>query len=329
MTTGTQGSARGSSILVVLAAASMIGGLHAVNFLLEATGTAPGASTAGRHVAGAPRARDAEPSSGPGQTREPLCSSEGVAISVAACGVSPPARRVPGGTAYQVTTVAGEALWVILPVARSGERRVVAVPHAPIGWLGKPGGSELQVTTAPPLDVVGRFCEAARACDPAVATRKTLPNGATLTRWRLRPPAANDEVVTLQMGIWVLAFREVVPTVTEFVSGLLGWRLEGGFLVLDSPDPTFPIYDDWAGVVISVAGDGAPYSVTVTPGCELSEKRPDIGRADAGVRLQLQRRGGVPGGEWCSARYWVEARNLEGPSLRQLYKDLKIVPVGP
>jgi hypothetical protein len=316
--------------LVALAAAAIVGGLHGLNFLLEAERTPARFATARPHVARAPASPVVDPASGSRGTTRRLCLPKRPPDSVTTCGLSPATRRADGGTAYRVTTVAGETLWVVLPDDGGRMRRVVAVPHAPIGWLGEPDGSEPQITTAPSADAAARFCEAARACEPTAVTSKALANGTTLTGWRLRPAGRRVEVVTLQMGIWVLALREDIPQVTEFIAGLLRWRLEGGFLLLDSPDPTYPIYEDWAGVRIAIAGDGAPYSLTVTPGCGLSEKRPDVGRPDARPRLQLHRRGGVPGGEWCSGRrYWVEARNLEGASLERLHEGIEILPDGP
>lgn len=306
-----------------LVVAAILGGLHVVNRFLEAGargrwGTTTAAEPAGPSPTEGLR-RGADLLGSRGRVCLPDAATKG-----RACGVAPPTRRTGGHTAHRMTTVAGESFWVMWPDDPAPARKMVAIPRVPLGWLGELGRSHLQVTTDPPHDAVTQLCPSERICEPAPVVRQSLPNGATHTGWRLGPRQAVD-VVTVQMGHWTLALREEAESVTEFVAGILRWDLDRGFLVLESTDPTYPVYADWAGVRILALGNDDPYSLTITPGCELSQKRPDLGRADAATGLRLLR--SPPGGEWCAGgRFWVHARDIDGRALQRLHRELMIRP---
>lgn len=308
-----------ATVAAALVVAGTVGALHLVNYLLEAGGT-PRATTPAAEAAPAGAGQALDPRVDTWASGDRVCLPS-VGRGGAACGVAPPAGRVGGHTAYRVTTVAGRSFWVIWPDDLAPAGSVVAVPRVPLGGLGEAGRSPLEVTTEAPHEVVARMCPS--TCDPAPIVRRTLSNGAVHTGWRLAPGQA-VEVVTVQMGHWVLAVREGAVSVTEFVAETLRWGLDRGFLLLEGPDPTYPVYADWAGVRVVADGGDEPYSLTITPGCELSKKRPPV-RRETGPELRVFR--SRPGGSWCAGgELWVQARGVHKGALRRLHRELMIHP---
>ncbi len=80
------------------------------------------------------------------------------------CALAPPRRRVDEGTAYKLTTVAGESLWVSLPDELARPSGVVAVPRVPI-----PVDAEL--TTAPAREAANWYCDDFPKCEVTVVDR--------------------------------------------------------------------------------------------------------------------------------------------------------------
>lgn len=319
---GVDGSligSRTSEIAVALVLLLLLGGLHLVTLLLRAE------PTGDRLAVGSPPRPEPAPDVVPrasGRAPAPACIDG--ADRAVGCGISPPTRRGLNREGYDVLTVTGERLVVALPRSLAPDGGPVVIQDVPIGRMGEPGDPGLRPTTAAPREAAARSCG---PCRPTAVTRSTLANGAVVTEWRLESEGRRAHLATIRMGVWTVTLEEVAPVLAEFVAGVLEWRLEDGFLVLDSRDPTYPVYEDWAGVRIDVPSRRGRYWLMVTPGCELSEKRPDLGRADVGPHLRPRIAAGIRGGDWCvGGRYWVQARNLEGPRLRAVHDGLEVRP---
>lgn len=316
---------RWNFLAAVLVMTGVFGGLHGVDLLL----LRPDAPASQRSVPPSVHA-DTSPLSrylrAAVRMSAPLvCEGDPEVRGDIVCGVTPPSRRLEGATAYLVTTVAAESFWAILPDDFAPIRAVLALPDAPIEWFGGLTRSTTHLTTALPETAALRFCGSVPSCEPEAVASRSLSNGGILTRWRLGWGETSSQAVTIEMGIWVLALPDEVPPVMDFLAGTLRWSLRDHFLLLRSSDVNYPIHDDWAGVRLLVAMDEGTFSLRILPGCELSEKRPDLDLRDVGPRL---RRSGPSerGGEWCvGGRYWVHARNIGGSRLDRLHDSLRIL----
>lgn len=240
------------------------------------------------------------------------------------CGLKPPARRVEGGEAYKVTTVLGESFWVILPDELISTAEVVAIP-------GVPAPVAAGLSTATARQVADWECGDFPSCKPEAVTREELPSGAVLTRWEDASGTILDlDLTTLELGTWTLELSHPDARLAErFARALKAEVDEDGYPRLASTDPEVRLHADWDRVVLWVPSPGTreDHQIEVIPGCELTEKEPDLGGADAGPELELHEPDTVAGGHWCvEGRYWVDVAFVDRPRLARFHQRLRIVP---
>lgn len=238
------------------------------------------------------------------------------------CALAPPRRRVDDGTAYKLTTIAGESFWVVLGDEHALSSGVVAVPTVPIRV-------NAGLTTAPAREAADRFCDDFRTCEVAVVDRVAVPSG-VMTRWADASGAIRDlAVTTVDLGGWTLVMSEPDARRAEQVARALRWSIDdGGYPRVTSTDRAAPVDVDWAGVALWVPDlDAQDAYIEILPGCELSAKRPDLGGFDAGPHLELHPPDTVDGGRWCAdGRYSVDVSFAKRRRLELLHEGLRIVP---
>jgi hypothetical protein len=240
------------------------------------------------------------------------------------CGLAPPRRRVDEGTAYKLTTVAGESLWVSLPDELAAPSGVVAVPRVPIRV-------NAGLTTAPAPEAADRYCDGFPECEVTVVDRVAVPSG-VMTRWDDASGTIRDlDVTTVDIGQWTLVMLEPDATRAERVARALRWSVDDDrYPRVVSTDRGVPVDVDWAGVALwapDPAAQDAYLVIEIVPGCNLSTKQPDLGGSDPGPDLELYEPDTVKGGRWCADdRYSVDVIFAARPQLELLHENLTVVP---
>jgi hypothetical protein len=108
---------------------------------------------------------------------------------------------VDEGTAYKLTTVAGESFWVVIPDELAPPSGVVAVPRVPIRV-------NADLTTAPARVAADRYCDDFHDCEVTVVDRVAVPSG-VMTRWDDASGTIRDlDVTTVDLGQWTLVMME-------------------------------------------------------------------------------------------------------------------------
>ena len=243
------------------------------------------------------------------------------------CGIAPPAARTDGGSAVRVTTVTGEAFWILLPDKRA---RVVALQGLPVRVDGLASTPIPELTTANPRRATDRYCADFPACEPIVIERELAPNGAVVLRWDDASGTLRDlAVTTARFGPWTLVLRGHQEPANR-IARSLEWRAgRDGFLRVSVTEAGVVLDEDWADVGISVvpAEQQASYGLQITPGCHLASKEPDLGGDNVGPELERFPPDAGGGGRWCAEGYWVDAFTDDDRALERLHATLRIVPV--
>jgi hypothetical protein len=125
--------------------------------------SACGAERAGVPPAPSVASRDLPPDAEPATHARPACVPRGESHA-RICALVPPRRRVDEGTAYKLTTVAGESFWVVLPDELGPPSRVVAVRSVPIRV-------NADLTTVPSREAADRYCDDVSECELTVVDR--------------------------------------------------------------------------------------------------------------------------------------------------------------
>ena len=228
-----------------------------------------------------------------------------------------------GGSAYKLTTVAGESFWAVLPDELAPPSAVVAVPGVPIGV-------NAGLTTAAARDAADRYCDNFPRCEVTAVDRVRLPSG-VMTRWDDASGTIADlGVTTVDFGQWTLVMMEPDATRAARVARALRSSVDDDrYPRVVSTDRRVPVHDDWAGVALWVQLEARDeyLLLDIVPGCRLSTKRPDLGGSDAPAELELHEPEAGDGGRWCAnGRYSVDAGFVERPQLELLHEKLRIVP---
>jgi hypothetical protein len=280
----------------------------------ERAGVPPAPSGAGRDLR-----PDAEPATQP----RPACVPRGESHA-RICALAPPRLRVDEGTAYKLTTVAGESFWVVLPDELAPPSGVVAVPGVPIRV-------HADLTTVPAREAADRHCDNFHDCEVTVVDRVAMPSG-VMTRWDDASGTIRDlNVTTVDLGQWTLVMMEPDATHAERVARALRWSLDDDqYPRVASTDRAVPVDVDWAGVTLWIPDLEAQDEyllIEIVPGCERSTKQPDLGASDTRPDLELHEPDTVDGGRWCAdGRYSVDVSFVERPQLKLLHENLRIVP---
>jgi hypothetical protein len=175
----------------------------------ERAGVPPAPSGAGRDLP-----PDAEPATQP----RPACVPRG-ASRARICALAPPRRRVDDGTAYRLTTVAGESFWVVIADELALPSGVVAVPGVPIRV-------NAHLTTNPAREAADRYCDDFHDCEVTVVDRLAVPSG-VMTRWDDASGTIRDlDVTTVDLGQWTLVMMEPDATRAERLARALRWSLD-------------------------------------------------------------------------------------------------------
>jgi hypothetical protein len=281
------------------------------------------AERAGAPAAPSVASRDLPPDAEPATHARPTCVPRGESHA-RICGLAPPRRRVAEGTAYKLTTVAGESFWLVIPDGLAPPAGVVAVPKVPIRV-------NAGLTTAPAPAAADRYCDDFPECEATVIDRVAVPSG-VMTRWDDASGTIRDlEVTTVDLGPWSLVMLEPDAAHAERVARALRWTVdEDRYPRAVSTDRGVPVDVDWAGVTLWVAHleAGDEYVlIEIVPGCDLSTKQPDLGGADAGPDLDLHGPGTVDSGQWCAdRRYYVGVSFAKPTQLQLLHEHLRIFP---
>jgi hypothetical protein len=266
---------------------------------------------------------DAERAAEPATQPRPACVPRGESHA-RICALAPPRRRVDEGTAYKLTTVAGESFWVVLPNELAPPSGVVAVPRVPIRV-------NAGLTTAPAREAADRYCDDFHECEVTVVDRVAVPSGA-MTRWDDASGTIRDlDVTTVDFGHWTLVMIEPDATRAERVARALRWSVDDDqYPRVVSTDRAVPVDVDWAGVDLRVPDLEAQDEyllIEIVPGCGLSTKQPALEGSDARPDLELHEPDTVDGGRWCAdGRYSVDLSFVERPQLELLHEKLRIVP---
>lgn len=243
------------------------------------------------------------------------------------CGIAPPAARTDGGSALRVTTVTGEAFWILLPDKRT---RAVAVQGVPVRVDELASTPIPGLTTANPRRAADRYCADFPACEPIVIERELAPNGAVVLHWDDASGTLRDlAVTTARFGRWTLVLSGHQEPARR-IARSLEWRAgRDGFLRVSVTEADVVLDEDWADVLLRVApvGQQPSYGLQITPGCDLASKEPDLGGDDVGPELEPFPLDGGGGGRWCADGYWVDAFTDDDRALERLHATLRIVPV--
>jgi hypothetical protein len=236
---------------------------------------------------------------------------------------------VEQGSAYKLTTIAGESFWVVLPDELGRPTAVVAIPSAPIAVNAKIG-INAGLTTAPAREAADRSCDGFRECEVTVVDRLALPSG-VMTRWDDASGMIRDlEVTTVELGHWTLVMLEPDATRAEQVARALRWSVdEDRYPRVVSANRQAAVNVDWAGLAlwIQIEGQDEHILIDVIPGCALSSKQPDLGGYDARADLELHPPDSADGGRWCAdGHYSVDVYFVEQPQLELLHERLKVIP---
>jgi hypothetical protein len=267
--------------------------------------------------------RDLPPDAEPATQARPACVPGGESHA-RICALAPPRRRVDEGTAYKLTTVAGESFWAVLPDELGPPSGVVAVPGVPIRV-------NADLTSAPAREAADRYCHDFSECEVTVVDRVAVPSG-VMTRWDDASGTIRDlDVTTVDLGQWTLVMMEPDPTRAERVSRALLWSVDQDrYPRVVSTERGVPVDVDWAGVSVWVPDLEARDEyllIEIVPGCGLSTKQPDLGGRDARPDLELHEPDTVDGGRWCAdGRYSVDVSFVERPQLELLHENLTIIP---
>jgi hypothetical protein len=290
-----------------------------------------GLSACGSEEAGVPPGHSvASEAPGPTTEGEPACVPHGNGHA-RICGLAPPQRRVPEGTAYKVAAITGDSFWVVLPDELAPSSGVVAVP-------GVLNPFRAYVTTAPDREAADSYCHGFPACEPVVVDREGVRAG-VLTRWDDASGMIRDlGVTTVAFGSWTLVIPDLDAGPAERVARRLTWSVgEDGYPRLSSTDPEVPVDTDWAEVVLWVPDRetaGEHHRIRVLPGCELAREAalesfvvsPDLQLVVIGYDGGPGREAPVVGGRWCvDGHYGVEVTSAERPRLELLHAKLRIV----
>jgi hypothetical protein len=247
------------------------------------------------------------PAAEPATRARPACVPRG-ASHTRICALAPPFRRVDGGSAYKLTTVAGESFWAVLPDELAPPSAVVAVPGVPLGV-------NAGLTTAAARDAADRYCDHSPRCEVTAVDRVRLPSG-VMTRWDDASGSHADlGVTTVDFGQWTLVMMEPDATRAARVARALRSSVDDDhYPRVVSTDRRVPVHADWAGVALWVRLEAQDEHLLleIVPGCRLSTKRPDLGGSDATADLELHEPDGPDGGRWCAdGRYAVDAGFVE------------------
>jgi hypothetical protein len=207
------------------------------------------------------------------------------------CGIEPPQRRVDGGTAYKLTTVAGDSFWATVP----GEpTSAVAVPSVPLRV-------NAGVTTFTPREAAGLACSGFRACEPTPVDR-----AGALTRWDDASGTIADlELTTVDLGQWTLAILDPDAARAKRVARSLHWTTDDdGYPRVNAPDDAHVSL--WLDKTL----------LDISPGCKQST-------------LQIHPADTVKGGRWCTNGSTIDASFVDRPELERLHDQVEIVDSAP
>jgi hypothetical protein len=145
--------------------------------------------------------------SAPRETTQPnaACAPGGDRGEPPFCGIAPAGARTDTGSAVRVTTVTGEAFWLVLPHDRT---RLVAVQGVPVRLDELASTPMTALTTAEPRRAADRYRADFPACRAVAVEREVFSNRAVVTRWDDASGTLRDlDVTTARLGRWTLVLH--------------------------------------------------------------------------------------------------------------------------